>query len=115
MPHVVITGGPEPLEFYEAFDPGSPRREGPTVLELGWAFMRRDQEVVLVQAIAVELGPPQHFFVAVERKRRQITVRCHPHPRVERTPGVKKIVAWVARQVLSLGGQVEKTNLEWEK
>ena len=115
MPHVVIAEGPEPTAVYESFEPGSAIREGTTVLELGWAYLRRDGETVLIQATAVELGPPVHFFVAVERKRQRITVRCFPHPHVERTDGVKKLVAEVARRVLADGGRVTKTNLDWEE
>lgn len=112
MPHAIITGGPEPSEVHRAFTPFKESRPDGTILETRTSFLRLDEQVCLIHAMCVELGPAQNFFVAVERKRRQLTVRCHPFPSPERTPGVQALVGHVARQVLAIGGEVEKTNLE---
>ena len=111
MPHVVIINAMEPEEYYCQFKVWKEARRDGTVLETRAAFLRVDRQVVLIQAVCLELGPAQHFFVAVEKKRNQLTVRCHPHPNPARTAGVKEIIVHVAREVLALGGEVGKTNL----
>ncbi len=113
MPHAIISGGPEPIEVHRQFVQFKENRADGTILETRAAFLRLDEQVVLIHAMSVELGPAQNFFVAVERKRKQLTVRCHPFPSPERTPGVQAVVLHVAKQVLALGGELEKTNLEF--
>ena len=113
MPHAIITGGPDPIEVHQKFVPFKENRPDGTILETRSTFLRLDEQVVLIHGTSVELGPAQNFFVAVERKRKQLTVRCHPFPSPERTPGVQAVVLHVAKQVLALGGELEKTNLEF--
>ncbi len=112
MPHVIVHNPPSPEDFYRSFEPWKRVPEEGTVLEARAVFLRGDGRVVLVQGFCLELGPPTHFFVRIEAKKRQVTVRLHPHPSPPRTAGVKEIVAQVARDFLKLGGEVEKTNLE---
>ncbi len=66
---------------------------------------------MLVQATVVELGPPTHFFVSLESKKHQVTVKLFAHPSPARTEAVQETVAQVARDFLELGGHVERTNL----
>ncbi len=112
MPHVILSPEVDPEEYFLRFEPWKEARSDGTILEVRSAYLRRDRQVVLLQAISLELGPAQHFFVAVEKKRKQVTVRCHPHPSPARTEGVKDIIAKVARDLVGQGARVEKTNLD---
>lgn len=112
MPHVIIGDPPDLRRYYESYRPTRELRPDGSVLQTQGAYLRNDGATVLVEALAIEVGPPMHFFITVETKKRQLTVRCFPHPSPPRTEGVKWLVAAVARQVLALGGSVERTNLE---
>ena len=114
MPHVILRNSVDPEEYFRRFQPWKERGDDGTVLESRAAYLRRDRQVVLVQAMSLELGPAQHFFVAVEKKQNRLTVRCHPHPTPARTEGVKAVVARIAQEVLALGGEIEKTNLAFD-
>ncbi len=112
MPHAIIVNGCDPDVYIEAFRPYKTQLEDGSILETRAVFLRKDGGVALVDALAIELGPAQHFFIAVERKRKQLTVRLSRHPSPARTPGVQALIAHVTREVLALGGEIEKTNLE---
>ena len=111
MPHAIIRNGPAPSELFEQFSPWKEPAADGSVVEVRCAFLRQDQRVMLIQALAVELGPAQHFFIAIEDKK-QLSVRIYSHPIPTRTPAVQRAVVRIAKWVLSFGGEVESTNLE---
>ncbi|MCI0651762.1 MAG: hypothetical protein L0Z55_07750 [Planctomycetes bacterium] len=112
MPHVIIRNPPSLAEYQRAFRPLKERAADGTVLEARAAYLRQDGRVLLVEALCLELGPAQAFFIALEEKKAQVTVRCFPTPSPARTPGVKRLVRLVAEDLLRLGGEIEKTNIE---
>ncbi|MEM7167771.1 MAG: hypothetical protein AAF581_20135 [Planctomycetota bacterium] len=114
MPHVIIADPPPLQQFYDSYEVWVEKRSDGSVLQTRGAFLRDDRMAVLVECITVEIGPPVHFFVVVETKRKQITVRCYPHPSPPRTESVKTLIGVVARKVLALGGKIERTNLDLE-
>ncbi|MGE3165229.1 MAG: hypothetical protein AB7O52_10015 [Planctomycetota bacterium] len=112
MPHVIIGDPPDLRQYFESYVPWLERRPDGAVLQTQGAYLRQDGATLLVEALAIEVGPPMHFFITVEAKKQQVTVRCFPHPSPPRTEGVKRLVAAVAQQVLARGGRVERTNLD---
>ena len=112
MPHAIIVNGCDPDVYVDAFQPFKTQLEDSSILETRTVFLRQDARVALVDAMAIELGPAQQFFIAVEKKRKQLTVRLFRHPSPARTPGVQALIVHVTREVLALGGEIEKTNLE---
>ena len=111
MPHVVISDPPDPGAFHRAFEPWKRTTGAGARIAARAAYLRSDYQVVLVQAMAIELGPPTHFFVVLEPKKRWVTVKLFDYPSPARTAAVKEIVAQVARDYLEMGGHVERTNL----
>lgn len=111
MPHVIIRDPPEPAAVQRAFRPWRERRADGSIVEARAAYLRQDGRSVLIEIMCLELGPAQEFFLVVEAKKRQLTVRCFEFPSPHRTPAVQFAVGRVARDVLALGGQVERTNL----
>lgn len=113
MPHVVIE---------EALDLGvacqgvalSATRAGAEILKVVDLYLNRSGRTALVDCVAVEEGRSQSFFVQLSQKDRQITVRLLPATDPEKTAGVKRLMALVARQLLAAsgGGRFGKTNLQ---
>jgi hypothetical protein len=113
MPHVVIE---------EALDLGlacqgiklAAARNGSEILKVVDVYVNRTSRTALVDCVAVEEGRSQSFFVQLSQKDRQITVRLLPATDPEKTVGVKRIMALIARQLHeSTGGsRFGKTNLQ---
>lgn len=113
MPHVVIE---------EALDLGvacrgielSVTRTGSEILKVIAVYLDRSGHAALVDCVAVEEGRAQSFFVQLSQKDRQITVRLLPATDPEKTVGVKRIMALIARQLreAAVGSRFGKTNLQ---
>lgn len=113
MPHVVIE---------EALDLGAAcqgvkvaaSRSGREILKVVDVYLNRSGQTALVDCIVVEEGRSQPFFVQLSRKDRQITVRLLPATDPEKTDGVKRVMALIAKQVRESipGSRFGKTNLE---
>ena len=113
MPHVVIE---------EALDLGvvcrgielSVTRTGSEILKVMAVYLDRSGHAALVDCVVVEEGRPQTFFVQLSQKDRQVTVRLLPATDPEKTVGVKRIMALIARQIrkAAVGSRFGKTNLQ---
>lgn len=112
MPHVIIADPPSLEEFYRSYEPWQVKRDDGIVLHARGAYLRHDSLSLLVEGVVVELAPPIHLFVVVEEKKKQLSVRCFPHPSPARTKGVKALVWGVGQQILKLGGSIDRTNIE---
>ncbi len=96
MPHIVLDGAVNLEKFFGAFQPAHEREER-EILKTQDIFISQDKKTVLVEAIAIEDGPPQRFFVQVVLKDNRTTIRIYQGTDPEKTQGVKKLVALVAK------------------
>lgn len=113
MPHVVIE---------EALDLGiacqgielSVVRTGDEILKVMDVYVNRLSHTALVDCVVVEEGRSQAFFVQLTQKDRQITVRLLPATDPDKTIGVKRVMARIARQLrdATAGSRFGKTNLQ---
>ena len=113
MPHVVIE---------EALDLGgacqalqlATVRSGDDILRVVDVYLDRAGRTALVDCVVVEGGRSQAFFVQLSQKGRQVTVRLLPATDPEKTTGVKRLMAIVARQLheAAAGSRYGKTNLQ---
>lgn len=99
MPHIVLEGPADLKHFLMVYQPANHQSPG-EVLKLQNIFMDRSGALVLIESLAVEQGPPNRFLVQVAQKEHKTTVKCYPATDPEKTRGVKKILALVARQLL---------------
>ena len=111
MPHVVVEGKVTAVRVHLEVEPFEERREG-VILKLRESFLARSGKMVLLEAIVVE-GTTRRFFVAVDEHEASLTVRLFPLTDPEKTDGVKRMLAAVARRVRALdpGARFGKTNL----
>jgi hypothetical protein len=113
MPHVVIE---------EALDLGlacqgiklAAVRNGSEILKVVDVYLSRSGHTALVDAVVVEEGRSQAFFVQLSQKDRQITVRLLPATDPDKTDGVKRVLALIASQLREsmAGSRFGKTNLQ---
>lgn len=113
MPHVVLQGDVD-LESYARDFETILLRRGSDVLRAERVFLEPGGRTLLVDALVVEAGRKLPFYVKISgHDRDSVTVRIDPRTHVERSDGVKELVATLAAELLrrSPGAKVEVTNL----
>ncbi|MFQ6671790.1 MAG: tRNA (guanosine(46)-N7)-methyltransferase TrmB [Candidatus Tectimicrobiota bacterium] len=113
MPHVVVEHPMKLLDYVGSFQPLI-HQEGTTVCKATEAYVNSAGTAALLTAVVVEEGLPQTFFVLVSEKPGQTTVRLLRLTDPEKTPGVKRLLALVAKDLLdhSPGAAYGATNIE---
>ena len=114
MPHVVIDDAPDLVEACGALAPFT-AREGGEILRLLDVFVNQAGRTALLDCVVIDPGTPaKSFFVQLSQKDRQITVRLLPVTDPEKTAGVKKLLATLARKLRAAipGSRFGKTNLQ---
>ncbi|MGB9691425.1 MAG: hypothetical protein ACPL7D_04595 [Candidatus Sumerlaeaceae bacterium] len=96
MPHVIFRGAVALQDAWEGFTPL-------LVNEHGWltkvtdCFLNGRRTCMLLESTAVFQGVTHNFYVRVDQKQDQVTVRVEPRTNVEKNEGVKRAVAIVSR------------------
>jgi len=113
MPHAVIAGECDLAAFAQAWTPLVVRRGG-DVLRADQAYLERGGRALLLEALCIEAGRKQPFYVKLStHDRGTTTVRIDPMTHPERSEGVRALVAEIAARLLAVtpGARVETTNL----
>jgi len=98
MPHVTLEGSVDIREFLAGYRPvvlKGPRE----ILKLQHAYLSTTDDEVLIEALAKEDGPAVRFLVQILIRDAVATVKIYPGNDPEKTLGVKKIIALVARRL----------------
>ncbi|GJM44282.1 MAG: hypothetical protein DHS20C21_11240 [Gemmatimonadota bacterium] len=113
MPHVVIEGQVDVGEFFRGLEPIQ-ERDSSGIRKITDAYVNTKGNSVLLESVVVENGLTQKFMIAVSTKGAGVTVRLLPLTDPEKTPGVKQLMADVARQIIARfpGATFGKTNLQ---
>lgn len=112
MPHVVLKGtadlGALATSIAEIMD-----REEDRILKTTRAYRSIDGNTLLLEALAIETGEQRPFFAIVDTRDDGFVVRLHEQTEVEKTDGVKRLLALVAQRILEAeqGLSVGETNL----
>jgi hypothetical protein len=112
MPHVVLLGINDLEAMFLALKPITNRIDG-GILKTSDMYMSRDKTAILIESLAIEGGINRGFLAMVSRRGDGAVVRLYPRNEVEKTPGVKTILALIAKQLLEAtpGLKVGETNL----
>ena len=113
MPHAVIAGECDLAAFARAWTPLVVRRGG-DVLRADQAYLEQGGRALLLEALCVEAGRKQPFYVKLStHDRGTTTVRIDPMTHPERSEGVRALVAEIAARLLAVtpGARIETTNL----
>ncbi|MBD3235992.1 MAG: hypothetical protein GF330_04765 [Candidatus Eisenbacteria bacterium] len=112
MPHVQVVGECRLRDLREAlgdFQTGAP----PLLMRIRETFVNAPGTQLLLEAIVIEGYLRQSFFLLVRSEARGVLVRCHPASPVEKTTGVKTLIARVGAQIVARcpGTEIGHTNL----
>jgi hypothetical protein len=98
MPHIILDGTVDLERFYAGFQPIQERTEG-EILKTQDIYISQNRKVLLIEAIAIEGGPPQRFFIQASVKEARTTIRIYQGTDPIKTAGVKKLLAIVAKHM----------------
>ena len=111
MPHVIRAGLADLTAAWREL-PHGPWRWGTTVARVEGCYLGRHAATLLVAGVVIEYGRPLHPVLLVSRGADTTSVHLWPAVSVERTDGVKKLLAQVARELPAFGaGEVATTNI----
>ena len=112
MPHVVLIGKEEMDELFRALKTVTIRSES-GILKTSDLYMNREKTAIIIESLAIESGVNRGFLAMVSRRDDGVVVRLYPRGDVEKTAGVKLILAQIAKQILeaSPGLKIGETNL----
>jgi hypothetical protein len=108
----VIAGEVDLAGFAGAWQPLT-LRVGADVLRADQVFLESNGRALLIDALTVEAGRKQPFYVKISRHEKSATVRLDPMTHPERSEGVRRLVAAIAARLLAAtpGGRIDTTNL----
>ena len=98
MPHVVLNGDVKITDIFNKFKPVF-IRTGQGVLKTGTYYISYDKSAMLIEALAIETGVKKSFLAMINRRDDGIVIRIFPGSEVEKTAGVKNILAEIAKQI----------------
>ncbi len=113
MPHVVLNGKTSVEEIFEKLNPLFIRHED-TILKTKEVYLEKNKKDILVDALAIEKSKKTAFLALISGRDDGVVVRLYPQFEVEKTDGVKKILAELAKQLLQTFPdlRVGETNLQ---
>jgi hypothetical protein len=113
MPHVEIVG-PGRVRDLAAHLKNFEVKQLPFVAKIQDTYLSADGARLLLDALLVEGYLRQSFFLLVKDEEGGVLIRCHPSSAVQKTEGVKTLIAMLGSQCLELcpGSRVGHTNLQ---
>ncbi|WP_455139489.1 hypothetical protein [Candidatus Hodarchaeum mangrovi] len=113
MPHAVINGN---ISIENVFKDIKPIfiRFNDTILKTNEFFISKDKKTILIDALCVETGKNNSFFMMLNQRDDGIVVRISPITEIDKTDGVKMLLAQITKSILKSYDKVTlgKTNLE---
>ncbi len=112
MPHVVLNGKVHVKDIFDKINPLFIRNED-VILKTPNTFIDREKKSILVESLVIEEGNKTSFFAMISGREDGVVVRIYPGSEVEKTDGVKRTLAEIAKQLLVTFPELEvgKTNI----
>ncbi len=113
MPHVVLEQAKLTPELFQTIEPLTLKTDT-GILKLGEKYINATGTIVLIESLAIENSKNQSFFIQLSQKNTSLTVRLLPLTDPEKSPGVKMLMARVAKQIKDSSATISygKTNLQ---
>ena len=113
MPHVVLNGKTSVEEIFDKLNPIF-IKNADGVLRTKEAYLEKNKKDILIDSLAIEKSKKTVFLALISGREDGVVVRLYPQFEVEKTDGVKKILAELAKQLLQTFPdlRVGETNLQ---
>jgi hypothetical protein len=112
LPHIVLNGNCEIASIYKNIEPVL-IQNGKNVLKTVNIYIDQSQTSILFESLIIEKGRKIKFFGLISKREDGLVIRIFPGYEVEKTDGVKRILAEMAKNLLRKcpALRIGKTNL----
>ena len=112
MPHVVLKGKVSVENIFQELTQLF-YREGKTILRTTDIYLEKEKGTILIDSLAIEDEKKTTFLVMISQRDDGIVIRLYPRLDVEKTEGVKRMLAELAKKLMSTFPQLSlaETNL----
>ena len=113
MPHVVLSGEVNAELIFDKLD-NIFEKTSDGILRTNNHFLDVNKKIILVESLAIENNKKTSFLAMINDREDGVVVRIYPvYDDFEKTEGVKKILAKIAKQIMGKmnGVRIGKTNL----
>ena len=113
MPHVVLNGTISVEEIFDKLNPVFIRNDE-CIIKTKEAYLEKNKKDILVDSLVIEKGKRTGFLALISGRDDGVVVRLYPQLEIEKTDGVKKVLAELAKQVMQTFPEmhVGETNLK---
>ena len=99
LPHVVLNGKDSIQNIFEKLEPLFVR-DGTEILRTMELYLERNKNAILIDSLAIESDKKQSFLAMITGREDGVVVRLYPKQEIEKTDGVKRILAEIAKQIV---------------
>jgi hypothetical protein len=99
LPHVVLNGKAIIQNIFEKLEPLFVR-DGTDILRTMELYLERSKNAILIDSLAIEANKKKSFLAMITGRENGVVVRLYPKQEIEKTEGVKRILAEIAKQLL---------------
>jgi hypothetical protein len=112
LPHVVLFGVVSVEIIFKELIPLF-IKDGTEILRTTDVFLERGKNAILIDSLAIDANRKISFLAMISGREDGIVIRVYPKIEVEKTNGVKKILAELAKQITKTFPQLKitETNL----
>ncbi len=113
MPHVVLNGKVSMEDIFNQLKPLM-IRENLNILRTTDVYFERSKTAILVDSLAIEAEKKTVFLAMINVRDDGLVVRLYPRIEVEKTDGVKRLLAKIAKQIIDAfpSLKIGETNLK---
>lgn len=113
IPHVVVNGEVTIQKIFNEFEQIL-IRDGGDIIRTSNTFLSHDKTDILIETLTIENGVKSQFLALINQREDGVVVRIYPGTDIEKTNGVKRSLAEIAKQILAknLNTKIGKTNLQ---
>lgn len=113
LPHVVLNGKTSVEEIFSKLQPLFIRSQD-VILKTKEAYLEKNKRDILVDSLAIEKGKKTPFLALISGREDGVVVRLYPTVEVEKTDGVKMVLAELAKQLMQTFPEMHigETNLQ---
>ena len=113
LPHVVLNGKASIQNIFEKLEPLFVR-DGTAILRTMELYLERNKNAILIDSLAIESDKKKSFLAMITGRENGVVVRLYPKQEIEKTDGVKRILAEIAKQLVRKfpDFKTAETNLE---
>lgn len=99
MPHVVLNGNIDIENVFKELKPLFLKDEH-VLLRTEDSYLEREKRAILIESLSIQEDKSINFLTMINKREDGIVVRLYPKSEVEKTEGVKRLLAELAKQLL---------------